>query len=144
MTRFRVPISLVFYNASYFSSINLTEFANEKGMKFHYSTNYYPQGNILAESTNKNLIRILKKTVIENQRGWQVDLPNALLTDKVTPNNSLGVSPYTLVYEKEFILPSNILLPSSQLAQASRGSGSEVLQPRINTLLKLEESRLKP
>ena len=44
MTRFGVPISLVFDNASYFSSTELTKFANEKGMKLHYSTNYYPQG----------------------------------------------------------------------------------------------------
>ena len=66
MTRFGVPISLVFYNASYFSSIKLAEFANEKGMKLHYSANYYPQGNGLVESTNKNLIKILKKTIIEN------------------------------------------------------------------------------
>ena len=66
MTRFRVPISLVFYNVSYISSIKLAEFANEKGMKLHYSANYYPHGNGLAESTNKNLIRILKKTIIEN------------------------------------------------------------------------------
>ena len=62
MTRFGVPISLVFDNASYFSSIKLTTFANEKGIKLHYSVNCYPQGNGLAESTNKNLIRILKKT----------------------------------------------------------------------------------
>ena len=68
MTRFGVPISLVFDNLSYFSSIKLTAFANEKGMKLHYSANYYPQVNGLDESTNKNLIRILKKTVIETQR----------------------------------------------------------------------------
>ena len=66
MTRFRVPISLVFDNASYFSSIKLTEFASEKGIKLHYSANYYPQGNGLAESTNNNIIKILKKIVIEN------------------------------------------------------------------------------
>ena len=30
MTRFRVPISLVFDNVSHFSPIKLTEFANEK------------------------------------------------------------------------------------------------------------------
>ena len=78
MTRFGVPISLVFDNASYFSSIRLTAFANERGIKLHYSANYYPQGNGLAESTNKNLIRFLKKTVIENQRSWHLALPNAL------------------------------------------------------------------
>ena len=56
MTRFGVPISLVFDNASYFSSIKVTEFSSEKGIKLHG----------LAESTNKNVIRIVKKTVIEN------------------------------------------------------------------------------
>ena len=66
MTRFGVAISLVFYNASYFSSVKLTAFANEKGIKLQYSANYYTQGNGLAESTNTNLIKILKKTVIEN------------------------------------------------------------------------------
>ena len=73
---------------------------NERGIKLHYYANYYPQGNGLAESTNKNLIRILKKTVIENQRSWHLVLPNALWSDRVTPKNSLGVSPYTLVYRK--------------------------------------------
>ena len=108
MTRFGVPISLVFDDAYYFSSIKLTAFSNEKGMKLHYSTNYYPQGNGLAESTNKNLIRILKKTVIEIHRSWHIALPNALWVDRVTPKNSLGVSPYTLVYGKESILAPNI------------------------------------
>ena len=32
MTRFGVPISLVFDNASYFSSIKMTEFASERGI----------------------------------------------------------------------------------------------------------------
>ena len=113
MTRFGVPISLVFDNATYFSSIRLTAFANERGIKLHYSANYYPQGNGLAESTNKNLIRILKTTVIENQRSWNLALPNSLWVDRVTPKNSLGVSPYTLIYGKEAILPPNIMLPSS-------------------------------
>ena len=43
----------------------------------------------------------------------------------------------------EVVLTTNIFLPSLQLAQASRGSGSEILQSRIDTLLKLEETRQK-
>ena len=121
MTRFGVPISLVFDNATYFSSIRLTAFAHERGIKLHYSANYYPQGNGLAEFTNKNLIRILKKTVIENQRSWHSVLPNALWANRVTPKSLIGVSPYTLVYGKEYILPPNIMLPSSIIAQESRG-----------------------
>ena len=121
MTRFGVPISLVFDNATYFSSIRLTAFAHEKGIKLHYSANYYPQGNGLAESSNKNLIRILKKIVIENQRSWHSALPNSLWADRVTPKSSIGVSLYTLVYGKEAILPPNVMLPSSIIAQESKG-----------------------
>ena len=68
MIRFGVPISLVFDNASYLSYVKITEFAYEKGIKLHYSANYYHQGNGLVESKNKNLIQILKKSIIENHR----------------------------------------------------------------------------
>ena len=143
MTRFGVPISVVFDNAKYFSSIKLTAFSHDKGIKLCYSANYYLQGNGLAESSNKNLIRILKKIVIENQRSWHSALSKALWADRVTPKSAIGVSPYTLVYGKEAILPPNILLPSSILAQESRGSDDEVLQIRIYNLLKAEEARSK-
>ena len=72
-----------------------------------------------------------------------LNLPNALWADRVTPKSAVGVSPYTLVYGKESILPPNILLPSSILAQESRGSDDEVLQIRIYNLLKEEEAKSK-
>jgi hypothetical protein len=56
ITRFGMPNSLVFDNATYFSSLKLSEFSLEKGITLKYTTNYYPQGNGLVESTNKNLI----------------------------------------------------------------------------------------
>ena len=70
-------------------------------------------------------------------------LPNALWADRVTPKYLIGVSPYTLVYGKESILPPNIMLPSSMIAQESRGSDDEVLQIRIYNLLKAEEAQSK-
>ena len=47
------------------------------------------------------------------------------------------------MYGKEAILPPNIMLPSSIIAQESRGSDDEVLQIRIYNLLKAEEARSK-
>ena len=75
-----------------------------------YSANYYPQENGVAESTNKNLVRILKKTVIDNQINWHNLLYNALWADRVTPKETLGDSPYFLVYGKEAIIPNGIYL----------------------------------
>lgn len=56
ITRFGTPLTLFFDNASYFSSFALSQFSLDRGIKIRYSSNYYPQGNGLDESTNKNLI----------------------------------------------------------------------------------------
>ena len=42
ITRFEVPETLIFDNASYFSSGELTEFSIENGIRIIYSANYYP------------------------------------------------------------------------------------------------------
>jgi hypothetical protein len=143
ITRFGVPNSLVFDNTTYFSSLKLSEFSLEKGIILKYSTNYYPQGNGLVESTNKNLIWILKRTIVDHQRNWHNALSNSLWDDRVTPKASIGTSPYFLVYGKEVILPSNIYLPSLQLTQQSRGRECPIIQRCINTLLNLEENHAK-
>ena len=97
----------------------------------------------MVESTNKNLLRIIKKIAVENQRDWHTALDSSLWVDRVTPRISLGTSPYFLVYGKEAILLPNVYLPSLQLAQSSHGQSSNFLQTRIDTLLKLKDERNK-
>ena len=121
----------------------MKKFSLDKGIIIKYSANYYPHGNGVAESTNKNLIRILKKTVIDNQRNWHNQLPNSLWVDRVTPKEAIRNSPYFLVYGQEAILPNGIYLPSLQLDQDSNEEPSSAMQQRINTLLMLEEEREK-
>jgi hypothetical protein len=97
----------------------------------------------VAESTNKNLVRILKKIVANKQRNWHGSLHKSLWIDRVTPKEAIGNSPYFLVYRQEAILPNKLYLPSLQLARVSRGKPSSVIQQRIDTLLMLEEEMEK-
>jgi len=143
INRFGIPDALIFYNASYFSLLKLTKFAIDKSIHIRYASNYYHQGNGVAESSNKNLIRIVHKSVTDNQRNWHNALTNALWADRVTLKVALGNSPYFLVYGQETILPPNVTLPSLQLSQASKGIPSTLLQKRINQLVRLEELRDK-
>jgi hypothetical protein len=78
LTRLRISECLVFYNASYFSSLDMNVFALEKGIRLKWYASYYPQGNSLAESTNRNLINIIKRTVSENHKNWHNALYKAL------------------------------------------------------------------
>jgi hypothetical protein len=110
ITRFGVPSVLVFDNATYFSSTLLIEFSLDKGIIIIYSTNYYPQGNGVVESINKNLVRILKKMVADNQRNWHNLLHNDLWANRVTPKEAIGNSSYFLVYGQEAILSNRLYL----------------------------------
>jgi hypothetical protein len=86
-------------------------------------------------------VRILKKTVADNQSNWHNLLHNALWADRFTPKEAIGNFLYFLVYEHEAILLNGLYLPSLQLAQDSEGHPSSVIQQRIDTLLMLEEER---
>jgi hypothetical protein len=119
----------------------MSKFALEKGIKFKYSSSYYPQGNGLAESTNKNMIKIIKRTVSENHENWHNALLNAIWADRVTPKTVVGKSPFFLVYGREAILPPHILLPSLQLSPKIQEEDCPPLENRINALMKLEEVR---
>ena len=143
ITRFGVPNALVFYNASYFSGNAMFEFAIKRGFKLKYSANYYPQGNGLAESTNKNLLKIIKRTIEQNHKNWHKSLIFALWDDRITQKASIGTSPFNLVYGKEAILPTNLALPSLALVQFIEESPSSSIQLRHDQILKLEEDREK-
>eukprot|EP00253_Pinus_taeda_P010837 PITA_10837 len=143
ITRFGVPTALVFDNASYFSGNSMIDFAIKRGFKLKYSANYYPQGNGLVESTNKNLIKIIKRTIEQNHRNWHKSLVFALWADRITQKASIGTSPLNLVYGKEAILPTNLVLPSLALVQFIEQTPSSSIQLIYDQILKLEEERDK-
>jgi hypothetical protein len=141
ITRFVIPDCLVFENTSYFSSLEMGDFSLEKGIKLKYFAIYYPQGNGLVESTNKNLIKIIKRMVAENHKSWHNALLNVLLADRVTPKAIVGNSPFFLFYGRESILPPHILLPSLHLSHKIQEEDCPPLENHINALMKLEEVR---
>ena len=121
----------------------MIDFAIKRGFKLKYSANYYPQGNGLAESTNKNLIKIIKRTIEENHKNWHKSLIFALWADRITQKASIGTSPFNLVYGKEAVVPTNLLLPSLALVQFIDETPSSSIQFRYDQILKLEEERNK-
>eukprot|EP00253_Pinus_taeda_P010165 PITA_10165 len=141
ITRFGLPSALTFDNASYFSGNAMTDFALKRGFKLKYSSNYYLQGNGLAESTNKNLIRIIKRTVDQSQKNWHKTLINALWEDRITKKASIGTSPFNLVYGKKVVLPTHLMIPSLSLVQYIDEVSTSSLQLRQMGIIKLEEQQ---
>ena len=62
------------------------------------TSTYCPQGNGLSESSNKNLMTIIKKTVGDNKKAWDSKIKFALWANRITKKSSTKRSPFELVY----------------------------------------------
>ena len=71
-------------NAQAFKSAKLENFCQNYNIQLTHSTPYYPQGNGLAESSNKSLVRIIRKLMADNKRNWDTQLVYALWVDRVS------------------------------------------------------------
>jgi len=66
--RFGAPAKITTKNAKSFISLALMDFYFKYGIVMSHSSNYYPQGNGLAKSSNKNLMIIFKKIIGKNKK----------------------------------------------------------------------------
>jgi hypothetical protein len=95
----------------------LEKFCSDYNITPGHSTSYYIQGNGLAESSNKSLVRIIKKLLQENKKAWHKKLIHALWVDRISPKRSIATSPFHIVYGTEAIFPTTLGLPVMRLLQ---------------------------
>ena len=87
--RFGCPVRLVTDNTLAFKSMALVNMCESMGIHLVHSTSYYPQGNGLAESSNKSLVKIIRKLLENNQKSWDSKLKFALWDDRVIDKRSI-------------------------------------------------------
>ena len=119
-SRFGFPHKLITDNVAAFGAKELVEMCDSMGIKIVHSTSYNPQGNGLAESSNKILIRIIKKLLEDNKKNWDAKLKYALWMDRVTIKKSTGSSPFKLVYGTDAIFPIQLILPYQSCSKQRR------------------------
>ena len=116
MSRFGFPKKIITDNAPAFKS-KMVEFCSKYHIQLGHSTAYYSQGNGLVESSNKSLMRIIKKLFQENKKALHTKLIRALWDDRISIKKSIGTSPFQLVYGFEVIFPSSLSLLVMKLLQ---------------------------
>ena len=86
----------------------MNNFFFNHGIVLSHSFNYYPQGNGLAESTNKNLVRLLKRMEGEYKKNWENKLKYALWADRTMVKRITRKSMFEIVYGQDCRLPINL------------------------------------
>ena len=63
------------------------------------SSPYYTQENGQPESSNKILIKLIKKNIEENSKRWHEVLSEALWAHLISKHDDTKVTPFELVYD---------------------------------------------
>lgn len=114
--RYGVPMSIITDNGLPFKNQDVRELCEKFHIQHCFSTPYYPQGNGQAEASNKNILRILKKTINDAGCDWHVQLNPVLWAYRTSIRTPTGATPYSLVYGAEAILPIEVEIPSLRVS----------------------------
>jgi hypothetical protein len=141
--RFGIPQILTTYQGSSFMSHQVCEFAKSLKIKLFSSSPYYAQANGQAESSNKTLIKLIKKKIEENPKRWHELLLEALWAHRISKHRATKVTPFDLVYRQEAILPVEVDLDALRIARQNELSAVDYHNLMLDRLDEVSDERVK-
>ncbi|CAN6699606.1 unnamed protein product [Malus baccata var. baccata] len=104
---------------------------------------YYPQSNGQAESSNKILVNIIKKMVIESPKNWHEKLGNTLWAYRTSKRAGTGTTPYALTFGQDAVLPMEINVSSVRIQNQFGLHSEEYIEAMCQGIEDLDIARIE-
>ena len=141
ISRFGCPKILVSDRGAHFLNSTIEAMTSRFQIDHRKTTSYHPQTNGQTERVNGTLVTILRKTIRDSKRDWDVKLTAALWAYRTTFKVTTQATPFSLVYGIEATLPIEFEVESLRVAVETRLTDSQSLRRRLTVLEELDESR---
>jgi hypothetical protein len=141
--RFGIPQILTTDQGSSFMSHQVCDFVESLKIKLLSSSPYYAQSNGQAESSNKTLIKLIKKKIEKNPKRWHEVLSEVLWAHHISKHSTTKVTPFELVYGQEAILPVELNHDPLWIAQQNELSAVDYHNLMLDRLDEVSDERIK-
>jgi hypothetical protein len=126
-----------------FVAKEVCDFVNSYGIKLLNSSPYYAQANGQVESSNKTLVKIIKKKIEDNPKRCHEVLSEALWAHRISRHDGTKVTPFELVYGQEAIWPIEVNIDAYRLAKQNYLNVDTYYALMIDNIDEVSDKRLE-
>ncbi|GJV70334.1 reverse transcriptase domain-containing protein [Tanacetum coccineum] len=137
--RFGLPGEITADNGKQFRDDPFKDWCEKLCIHQHFASVKHPQTNGLVERANRSLGEGIKARLDARSKNWMEELPRVLWAHRTMIKSSNGDTPFSLTYETEAVVPTEIGMPTLRTTEVDLVHNNEALEMNLELLEEMRE-----
>ena len=133
-----MPNSIITDNGTNFAKGALEQYCSVSGIRLDLASVAHPQSNGQVERANGLILSGIKPRLVEplirSPGSWLDELPVVIWSLRTTPNQSIGFTPFFLVYGAEAVIPTDVEFNSPHVTLYMEAEAKEAREEGVDQL----------